>query len=260
MLPAKYFKEGIDSWPRHKAFLQGWTNTNQQQNSQSDAFVKVPVLHCDGHQQASDEQHVWVFQIFNTDLKQITNIQSSKESQQPSLINLWKCRLALHNCLMCNKSERLVESAGLLMTAVLWKGLALEGFFSWVQTKPEFKSVLLYVYLRFLGIIYCCSLVLSTNFILHCVLFQSSNYKFMTCSCQTQRDLINGTKSSATRFKWPGIFWMTTLNLIKSSVKLIQRLAKVFGPFELFNLLSHCRLQTKKLKIKILGEESTSGT
>lgn len=56
-------------WAVYKAFLQGRTNTNQQQNSESDSLVKVPVLHCDGHQQSTNEQHVRVLQILNTDLK-----------------------------------------------------------------------------------------------------------------------------------------------------------------------------------------------
>lgn len=66
------------------AFLQGWTNTNQQQNSQSDAFMEVPVLHCNGHQQATDEQHVRVFQVFDTDLKQITQMQKLQQKYQKS--------------------------------------------------------------------------------------------------------------------------------------------------------------------------------
>lgn len=56
----------------HESVLQRRTNANQQQNPESDALVQIPVLHCDGHQQAADEQHVGVFQILNADLKQIT--------------------------------------------------------------------------------------------------------------------------------------------------------------------------------------------
>lgn len=50
--------------------LQRRTDTDQQQNSESDAFVKVPVFHRDGHQESTNEQHVGVFQILNADLKQ----------------------------------------------------------------------------------------------------------------------------------------------------------------------------------------------
>lgn len=57
---------------RLDCFLQGGTNADQQQNSESDALVKVPVLHRDGHQQAANKQHVRVLQILDTDLKQIT--------------------------------------------------------------------------------------------------------------------------------------------------------------------------------------------
>lgn len=32
--------------------------------------MKVPVLHCDGHQESTNEQHVRVFQILNADLEQ----------------------------------------------------------------------------------------------------------------------------------------------------------------------------------------------
>lgn len=31
--------------------------------------MKVPVLHCDGHQESTNEQHVGVFQILNADLE-----------------------------------------------------------------------------------------------------------------------------------------------------------------------------------------------
>lgn len=46
--------------------------------------MKVPVLHCDGHQETSDEQHVGVFQVLNTDLKRI----DSTKSKQPKLVTV----------------------------------------------------------------------------------------------------------------------------------------------------------------------------
>lgn len=55
--------------------LQGRTNTNQQQHSEGDALVQVPLLHGDGDQQAADEEHVGVFQVFNADLKHRQNNQ-----------------------------------------------------------------------------------------------------------------------------------------------------------------------------------------
>lgn len=55
--------------------LQGRTNTNQQQHSEGDALVEVPLLHGDGDQQAADEEHVGVFQVFNADLKHEQNNQ-----------------------------------------------------------------------------------------------------------------------------------------------------------------------------------------
>lgn len=50
--------------------LQRRTDTDQQQNSESDAFMKVPVFHRDGHQESTNEQHIGVLQILNADLKQ----------------------------------------------------------------------------------------------------------------------------------------------------------------------------------------------
>lgn len=47
---------------------QGWPHPNDEEHTESNAFVQVPVLHGNGHQQPSDEQDVAVLKILEADL------------------------------------------------------------------------------------------------------------------------------------------------------------------------------------------------
>ena len=48
---------------------QSGSDPDPQQDSERDAFVEVPVLHCHGHHQPPHKQHVGVLQVLHTHLE-----------------------------------------------------------------------------------------------------------------------------------------------------------------------------------------------